>query len=59
MCGVQGDADRGGHPLAAAAVRSAGVRQDRARQPLLAPGLHAALLRFPSVCGSLCLGLST
>lgn len=26
------------------------------RQPLLAPGLHAALLRFPCVCGSLCLG---
>lgn len=57
MCGVQGHADRGGHPPAPADLRGAGVRAPGEGHPLLAAGLHAALLRFARVGGGVRVGL--
>lgn len=57
MRGVQGHADSSGYPLAPAHLRGAGVRPRGARHPLLAPGLHAALLRVARVRGGVRVGL--
>ena len=59
LCGVQGHADRRGHPPAAAHVRGPGLRSGGAGDPLLAAGLHAALLCVPRVRGRLRLGIPT
>jgi len=57
VCGVQSHADRRGAPRPAADVRGAGVRPRGERELLLAPRLHAALLRVARLRGGVRLGL--
>lgn len=59
MRGVQGHADSGGAARPAADVRGVGVRPRGEGQILLAPRLHAALLRVARFRSSLRLGLQT
>lgn len=59
MCGVQSHADRCGTPCLVIDVRGVGMRPRDTGKLLLAPCVHATLLRLTSLCSSLCLGLQT